>query len=310
MTSLRSGPFHSRRSILLLGLSLVAAACRPATPARTPAVVDDLGARVAVSATPHRIVSLAPSSTELLFALGFGDRVVGRTRWCDYPPAVAAVPSVGDGLNPNIEVVAARKPDLVVMYATAANRPAVEQLARLGIPAVNIKMDRLADVAHAARLLSALLGDSARVDSIARRFEGALDSLARVPHTARLRVAMIAWDNPPMVIGAGSFLTELIALAGGENVFADLPQPSPTVSIETIAGRNPDLLLLLASDSTGPALANRPEWRSVRAVREHRFVALNGTEFNRPSFRAVTATRKLQDALAFPSPMGEGNGVR
>ena len=298
------------RPSFLLGLGLVAAACRPATPSRTPAVVDDLGARVAVGRTPHRIVSLAPSSTELLFALGFGDRVVGRTRWCDYPPAVAAVPSVGDGLHPNVEAVAARKPDLVVMYATAANRPAVEQLARLGIPAVNLKMDRLADVAHAARLLGALLGDSARVDSLAGRFEEALDSLARIPRPARRPVAMIAWDNPPMVIGAGSFLTELIALAGGENVFADLPQPSPTVSVETIAGRNPDLLLLLASDTAGPALSNRPEWRSVRAVRERRFVVLNGTEFNRPSFRALETIEKLGDALAFPSPLGEGAGER
>ncbi len=292
---------HSRREgvgdfffALLFGITLLLAGCRSAAPARPVTVTDDLGNQVAVSRDVRRIVSLAPSSTELLFALGFGDRLVGRTRWCDYPAEAAAVPSVGDGLNPNLEAVAATRPDLVVMYATTANAPAVEQLRRLGIPAINIRMDRLADVAHSARLLARILGDSARVDSIASRFEFALDSLARVPRKTAPRVAMIAWDNPPMVIGAGSFLNELIALAGGKNVFDDLPQPSPTVSIETIAARNPDLFLSLNSDTTGPSYAARPEWQSIRAVRQKRFQYLHGTEFNRPSFRAAQAVAQME----------------
>ena len=281
---------------LLFGF-LVAAACRPATPVRSSGVVDDLGNRVVVAHEPRRIVSLSPGTTELLFGLGWGERVVGRTRWCDYPAEVANVPSVGDGLNPNIEAVAAQKPDLVVMYATTANAPAVQQFARLGIPALNVKMDHLADVAHAARLLASLIGDSARVDSIVHRFEAALDSLRQVPHAVVRRVAWIVWDNPPMVIGAGSFLTELVTLAGGKNVFDDMPQPSPTVSIETIAARNPDLLLLLSSDTAGPSYARRPEWRPVRAVRESHFGLLRGSEFTRPTLRAPLAVRELTQVL-------------
>jgi ABC-type Fe3+-hydroxamate transport system substrate-binding protein len=278
----------------LLGMTLVLAGCRPATPARSVTVTDDLGNGVAINRDVRRIVSLAPSSTELLFALGFGDRLVGRTRWCDFPAEAAAVPSVGDGLNPNLEAVAARQPDLVVMYATTANAPAVEQLRRLGIPAINIRMDKLSDVAHSARLLAAVLGDSSRVDSIATRYERTLDSLARVPRTKPPRVAMIAWDNPPMVIAAGSFLNELITLAGGKNVFDDMALPSPTVSIETIAARNPDLFLSLSSDTTGPSYATRPEWQSIRAVRQGRFEYLHGTEFNRPSFRAAEAVAQME----------------
>jgi iron complex transport system substrate-binding protein len=286
------------RSSLLLGLGFVAAACRPGSPSRPSAIVDDLGTRVTVAGAARHIVSLAPSTTELLFALGYGDRVVGRTRWCDYPPEVLRIASVGDGLNPNIEVIAARKPDLVVMYATPANRPAAEQLGRLGIPAVNVKMDRLRDVSHSARLLASILGDAPRVDSIAGRFERMLDSLGRMVHSRPPRVAMVVWDNPPMVIGAGSFLTELITLAGAKNVFDDLVQPSPTVSIETIVGRDPDLLLLLSSDTAGPSIARRAEWHSVRAVRERRFVPLNGTEFDRPSLRAGRAIQELDSILA------------
>jgi ABC-type Fe3+-hydroxamate transport system substrate-binding protein len=261
-------------------------------------VLDDLGNRVALARVPQRVVSLAPSTTELLFTLGYGSRVVGRSRWCDYPAEALAVPSVGDGLNPNIEAVAARKPDLVVMYATTANATAVAQLERLGIPAINVRTDRLADVAHAARLLAGILGDSARVDSVAVRFEHSLDSLQQLHHSRNPRVAMVAWDNPPMVIGAGSFLTELVKLAGGANVFADLPQPSPTVSIETIAARNPDLLLSLSSDSAGPSYAKRPEWQVIRAVRQKRFGMLHGTEFDRPSLRAIQAVQELENLFA------------
>ncbi len=286
-----------RCSRSLFGAILVAVACRPAAPARSPGVLDDLGNRVVVAHEPRQIVSLAPSATELLFSLGYGDRVVGRTRWCDYPAEVANVPSVGDGLNPNLEAVAARKPDLVVMYATSANAAAVEQLQRLGIPAVNIRMDRLADVAHSARLLAGILGDSARVDSIASRFESSLDSLRRIPRDRPARVALIAWDSPPMVIGAGSFLNELVTLAGGKNVFDDLSQASPTVSIETIAARNPDLFLSLSSDTTGPSYSRRPEWQAVRAVRQKRWMFLHGTEFNRPSLRTAHAVGELEAML-------------
>ncbi|HET7040177.1 MAG TPA: ABC transporter substrate-binding protein, partial [Gemmatimonadales bacterium] len=109
-----------------------------------------------------------------------------------------------------------------------------------------------------------------------------------------------AWDNPPITIGGGSFQSELVALAGGINVFADLPQPSAPVSLETIAARDPDLVLV--SDSTVPAWSRRPEWRAVRAVRERRFVLVHGSDFARPTFRALEAVRRLRAALEGAAP--------
>jgi ABC-type Fe3+-hydroxamate transport system substrate-binding protein len=281
----------------------VLAGCRPAASSGSSVVVDDLGNRVHVTPNPRRIVSLAPATTELLFAMGWGDRVVGRTRYDVFPREVAQVPSVGEGLNPNVEAVAARTPDLVVMYATPGNAPVVEQLARLGIPAVNVKMDRLAELPHSARLLASLIGDSLRVDSIVSGFERQLDSLERASHPALRRIAWIVWDNPPMVIGTGSFLNDLVRLAGGKNVFDDLPQPSPTVSIETIAARDPDIFLLLSSDSLPPAYALRPEWQTVRAVRTGRFGLLRGSQFSWPSLRAPQAVRDLQRMFAAIPPL-------
>src|SRR5437773_1383809 len=129
----------------LAGLvALAVAACagkeRPASQGGI-AVTDDAGRRVTLATPAQRIVSLLPSFTELLFAIGAGDRLVGRTAWCDYPPEALAVPNVGDGMPPNVEAVAARRPDLVVLYRSGQNVSAAEQLERLGIRTVLLDLN-------------------------------------------------------------------------------------------------------------------------------------------------------------------------
>src|SRR5256886_9667792 len=106
------------------------------------AVGDDAGRRVSLAAPPRRIVSLLPSFTEILFAVGAGDRLVGRTAWCDYPPAALAVPSVGDGMPPNVEAVAARPPDLGVLYPSGPTDTAPAPLQRLGVPTRPFELNR------------------------------------------------------------------------------------------------------------------------------------------------------------------------
>jgi ABC-type Fe3+-hydroxamate transport system substrate-binding protein len=110
------------------------------------------------------------------------------------------------------------------------------------------------------------------------------------------RLLLLAWDQPPVVIGGGSFQHELVTLAGGENVFGDVVQPSAQVTIETIAARDPDLVLLL-DPQAAPSWADRPEWRAVRAVRERRFVRVTGSAFSRPTLRALEAARALRAQL-------------
>ena len=267
------------RRLLLASLLLVG--CRPAD-------------RPAAPPPAHRIVSLAPSSTELLFALGAGDQVVGRTTWCRYPPAALQVPDVGDGLNPNIEAIAARHPDLVVLYRSQMNETAAAQLARLGIPAVTLAQDRLEDIAAAARELGRLSGRPAAGDSIG----AAIEALLRAPAPAPIaRVAFVVWDNPPMVIGGGSYLDQLATLAGATNVFHELGAASATVSIETIVARNPDLILVLSDSTAPPSYSGRREWRAIPAVRERRFIMLPGDLFGRPSPSAPAAVAALHRAL-------------
>src|SRR5437773_3743166 len=171
----------------------------------------------------HRIVSLLPSFTEILFAIGAGDRVVGRTQWCDYPPAALSIPNVGDGLPPNIEAVMARQPDLVVLYNAGPNVTAAKQLERAGIPTVLIDLNRLEDLGAATRTLGRLTGREEQAESLAI----ILDSLAgRPPPPTTSSLAFVVWDNPPIIIGHGSYLDLLATQAGARNVFSDVAAPS------------------------------------------------------------------------------------
>ncbi|HTS90055.1 MAG TPA: helical backbone metal receptor [Gemmatimonadales bacterium] len=287
------------------GLALLAAllgACRAPAARSTGSivVVDDAGDTVRLPAPPRRIVSLSPATTELLFTLGAGDRVVGRTPWDDYPPAARSVPSVGDGMSPNVEAVLARHPDLVLLYRSPTNADARRAFLRAGIGVLSLSLDHLADVARNARLLGTLLGQSRVADSLVATFDSACGSLARAaaaePDSAKPRVLILAWDQPPIAIGRGSFQSEILQLAGARNVFGDIAAPSAPVSIEAIADRNPDLILV--SDTGELGFANRPEWQVVGAVRLRHFVRFSNPGFGRPSLRAPALAESLAAALS------------
>ena len=245
-----------------------------------------------------RVVSLLPSFTEILFAIGAGDRVVGRTTWCDYPPQVRDVPSVGDGIPPNIEAVAARKPDLVILYNSGPNVTAAQQLERIGIRTLLLDMNRLEDLAPATRKLGQLTGLDQRAESLATAMDTLSSALDRPRPPSTASLAFIVWDNPPIIIGRGSYLDELATLAGARNVFDDVTAPSAQVSLETIAARNPRWIAVLSDSAATPSFARRREWKAVPAVREGRFLLLPGTLFGRPGPRSGAAIDSLRALLA------------
>ncbi|MEP6687673.1 MAG: helical backbone metal receptor [Gemmatimonadales bacterium] len=280
-----------------MGLLAWQPACRPpAFPAAAVTrIVDDAGDTVAVAVMARRIVSLIPATTELLFAIGAGPVVVGRTAWCDYPAAAAKVPNLGDGIAPNVEAVLASRPDLVLLYNSAQNAAIAARLRGLGIAALRLNTDSLGAVERVGRLLGRLTGHARAADSMAAVFDTALAAATIAPPPHRPKVLLLVWEQPPMTIGRGSFLSELVERAGGRNLFADVRSSAGTVSIEAVASRDPDLIL---TTSAGPvAFAERPEWQSVRAVRQKRFLPVSGSEFNRPSPRAPSAIRELARLL-------------
>ena len=294
-----------RRTLVLL---LALLSCRPtgerrASPSDNPlSITDDAGRPITLAAPARRVVSLAPSSTELLFALGAGDQVVGRTTWCRYPAAALRVPVVGDGLNPNVEAIAAQRPDLVVLYRSALNAAAVTQLEQLHIPAVILAQDRLEDVSRAARRLGGLTGHAAAGDSIAYGIDALLAPPPQRTEPPLATLTFVVWDTPPMVIGAGSYLDQLATLAGAKNVFGDLTTASATVSLETIAARDPDVIVILSDTTQVAGLLARREWRAIRAVRERRFVVLPADLFGRPSPAVPAAVAAFRQALLAARP--------
>lgn len=272
---------------------LLAFGCRQAPRIATEGLVDDAGVPFALPAPPTRIVSLIPATTELVFALNAGDRLVGRTTWCDYPAEAAAVPDLGNGISPNIEAVVAARPDLVLLYKSGANRAAAERFRSLGIPAIELATDRMEDFDRITRLLGAALGRREEAESLVVRTARDLEAASRPPAlpSSRPSVFILAWDRPVMTLGRGSFLSEILEHAGARNVFDDLPSSSAPVSIEAVVARDPDYILVSSADD--PVIVSRPEWRSVRAVRDRRFLRVSGSEFNRPSPRIGRAVRQL-----------------
>ena len=286
-----------QRVLRALALLLVLG-CRRAPTTVVGELVDDAGVRFTLAAPPSRVVSLVPATTELVFALGVGSRLVGRTTWCDYPAEAAAVPDLGNGIDPNVEAVVAARPDLVLLYKSGANRAAAERFRALGIPTLELATDRMEDFDRITRLLGAALGRREQAESLVVRTKRDLDAASRfpvLPSSRRPSVFILAWDRPAMTLGRGSFLSEILDHAGARNVFDDLATSSAPVSIEAVIARNPDFILI--STDGEPTIAGRTEWRAVRAVRERRFLRARGSEFNRPSPRIGTAVRELAAAL-------------
>ncbi len=290
----------SPRRILRLAAAALAtaalAACGGAREPATVSAVDDFGDTLRLAAPATRIVSLNPVTTELVFALGAGDRLVGRTSWDLYPAAAAQVTDLGAGMGPNVEAVIGQRPDLVLLYASEMNRAAVQQLRRAGIATLTYRTDHVADLARVTPVIAGALDAAATgrvvVDSVA----ASLDAVrAMPPATHRLRAFWHVWDEPILTIGRGSYLHELLVLAGGENSFGDLEQPSPQVSLEEIVKRDPDVIL--AGPSGADAIRRHKGWQAIRAVREGRIVIIDTTIVGRPGVRMGEAARHLRALL-------------
>jgi iron complex transport system substrate-binding protein len=292
----RSPSLRSRLSRLFSLSILTLVSCRSAAvPEGRLTAVDDAGDTVRLAAPARRVVSLIPATTELLFAIGAGPAVVGRTSYCDYPAAAKAVPNLGDGIKPNLEAVVASRPDLVILYNSGQNAAVAGRLRELGIASLRLNTDALSSVPRIARLLGRMTGKKTAADSLSAVFDTALASATHPARGPRPKVLLLVWEQPPMTIGRGSFLHELLERAGGENLFADVAGTDGVVSIEAVAARDPDLIFTMAE---GPsAFATRPEWQAVPAVREKRFLHVTGSEFSRPSPRSPMAIRQLSAKL-------------
>jgi iron complex transport system substrate-binding protein len=207
-------------------------------------LVDAEGRALSLSAPARRVVSLVPSATETLYAIGVGSVLVGRTDF-DTQPWAFSLPSVGAGIGPNLESIVALRPDLVVRFAGAQDAHTPARLDALGIPHLAVRPDRIEDIYETARLLGAATGHLAAADSLVARLSAELDTLsANVRGLPRLRVAYVLGGKPPWVAGPGTYIDEVITLLGAENAFADLGALYAPVSPEELRTRAIDVVLV------------------------------------------------------------------
>ena len=274
---------------------VVLAACSRTDAARTPAT-DDFGDPIVVRATPSRVVSLNPPIVDLIFAIGAGSRLVGRTMWDLSPDSAKLVKSLGSGLRPNVEAVLGVTPDLVVLYASNDNRAAASQLRAAGVNTLSLKIDHIADFHRTARLLGTMLGDSARGAAVSDSVAATLDRVRRATAAhPRKRVFWHIWDAPLITIARGSYMHELIEIAGGTNIYGDLPDPSPTVSLEDVFRRDPDYIITGAIGAQKIGRAAR--WATLPAVKAGRILVVDTALVGRPSVRLGEAALSLAELM-------------
>lgn len=275
---------------------------RGASAADTIRIADDRGDTLELAGPAERVVSLIPAATEILFAVGAGDRLVGRTRYGTHPPAARDVPSVGEGIRPSAEAVIARRPDAVVVYAGQTNAGSIRRFEELGVSVLALEHNTIPQLMRNIARLGALTGRESAADSLAatigdrlRRVAGVVGDRRRVP------VYYDLWSDPPRTVGAGSYLDSLVAVAGGRNVFGDVEGPSPQVSLEAVVDRRPEVIL--SPEGAGgerPPPGERPGWGEIGAVRRGQVVSVDGTLVHRLGPRLGEAAAHLAAALHPP----------
>jgi iron complex transport system substrate-binding protein len=280
--------------------ALVAGATLAATVASGQvSVVDDLGRTVTLRSHARRVVSLAPSITETLFAVGAGGTVVGVTDFCNYPPEARGVPRVGGMINPNIETIVALKPDVVVVSMEGNSREDFRKLTSIGLPVFVSNPRTLEEIYRSITQIGALTGQTegaARtVEEMRTREKAARARGGTMPVRALLVVSL----QPLIVAGRNTFIHELLVAAGGTNLAAYAKGNYPSYSRETVVANNPDAILITSDALTDVQSLTRifPEWSIVAAVRHRRVYTVNSDIVSRPGPRAVQALESLVHLL-------------
>ncbi len=272
--------------VALLSAVLVLAACT--TPVETPTeyVVDDLGRLVAINGTPQRIISLAPSNTEILFALGLRDEVVGVTMYCDYPPEALDKEKVGDYYGPDIEKIIALQPDLVL--ATDFHRfdliPALEQQ---GFTVFAVAPQTLDDVLESIERIGETIGKEAEALRLVNEMTSKIEAVEEQTKELEQKpsVLYMTWHDPMWTVGRDTWIDDLINIAGGVNIFSQNFEGGAMVQIEWVILQNPEVII--TSEWSYDWALNAAELASTNASQTGRIFAFDDDLAQRPGPRLV-----------------------
>jgi len=244
-------------------LGVAAGLCAPAGAAAID-VTDDTGAHVVLAAPARRIVSLAPHTTELLFAAGAGERIAATVDYSDYPEAAKALPRVGSSSLLDMERLVALKPDLVVVWRSGTSPARVESLRALGIPIYLSEPHTLADIPAALVKLGTLAGTGDTARRAAAAFDARMAALqARYAGRRPVRLFWQIWAQPLMTVNGRHVISDAVRLCGGVNIFAALPPLVPAVTVESVVAANPEAIVTTGNDAAASADDGLAQWRAL-----------------------------------------------
>jgi iron complex transport system substrate-binding protein len=289
----------------LMLLALFVSACSDTSQQRAVgdvasiSVVDDAGRTVTLAHPARRVISLIPAQTEIVSILAGTDVLIARTVW-DHDPAIAHLPSIGNALTPSVEWLAAQQPDLIVAWPDAQSRDVVKRLESIGIPVYASRVESIAEIRGMITRLGVLLGETARADSLLGAVDEELDAVrTAVAGKPQRSVLYLLSADPPMAAGPGTYVDDVITIAGGVNVFGDLRQLWPQVALEEIVRRQPDVIIRPTErDVAAPMVGlDRAGWRELRAVRAGRVYGVSPDLYNRAGRTVGEAARGMAERI-------------
>jgi iron complex transport system substrate-binding protein len=270
-----------------------------AKPTAFPQVItDDAGRKVTIERSPTRIVSIAPSNTEMLFALGLDERIVGVDSYSNYPPEAAQKPQVGSYLEPDLERIVAAEPDLIL--ATEAHVGTVlPELDALGLPTVVIEPADLDEVFSSMLLVGTITDMSPRAQHVVCELQARVDAVTQAVAGAPRPRVFFELSPDLYTAGPGSYINDLLSRAGGDNVAAGAGELWPQLSAEAVVSADPEVILLADHEAgiTAEQVATRPGWQQVSAVQQGRIVSLDADLVARPGPRVVDGLEAIAAAL-------------
>lgn len=262
---------------------------------------DVLGRTAVLKKAPKRIISIAPATTEILYALGLGSKIVAVSSYCDYPADTAKKEKVGAFNDPNIEKIISLQPD-IVFGAAGVSVPALKQLDDLGIPSyvsdartISGTMDTILDI---ARVTDTLAEGKELVASMKKRVEKITSKTSKLPASKKPKVFYEQWNNPLMTAGPRTFIDDMIVMAGGINIAGDSKVEWPAYSLEVLVQKNPDIILHASAYYPVSEIKSRKGWNVIKAVKTGNIVHLpDENVVSRPSYRIVEGLEDIAKAI-------------
>jgi iron complex transport system substrate-binding protein len=236
---------------------------------------------------PRKIVSLAPSVTETLFALGFGDRLVGVTTSCDYPPEARAIAKIGGFMSPSLESIVAKRPDVVIGVSSATDPVKAREMERLGLKVILISLASVSDILSSIQSIARLLGNPQSGEKLVRRITRQMDQVKnRIAPAHRRSTLLLVGLRPLIAVGGKNFINELITLAGGKNIAGDAAQPWLNLPDEVVVAKAPQVIIEAGMGSERDQSVNHwADLKSIPAVQQGRVYPYPSDKILRPGPR-------------------------